>query len=192
MREQRLYFVDPYMVEFSSPLVAKRLQDRLWHVKLEQTAFYPTSGGQPHDLGTLGGVPVQDVYEEGDEVWHLLAADPGEGVLTGCIDWERRYDFMQQHTGQHILSQAFLHLLDAATIGFHLTESSLTIDLDINAIKESDLLAVENEANAIIWSGCPIIGHWCSPEELGTLPLRKPPKVDKDIRIVEVQNYDWS
>lgn len=192
MREKRLYYDQSYLQEFQSRPVFTEKRGDLWYVELEQTAFYPTSGGQPHDTGSLNSIAVIDVVEEDERILHVLASDPGEGMMTGRIDWQRRFDFMQQHSGQHILSQAFLQRLEAMTIGFHLTETTLTIDLDVQKISDEDIVWVEDEANRVIWSDKRIISQWCDDEKLAGLPLRKPPKVDKDIRVVEVEGYDWS
>ena len=192
MREQRLYYDQPYCQEFQSELLTKEKRGDFWYVELNQTAFYPTSGGQPNDLGQINGLQIQDVIEEDERVWHVLSEDPGAGVMNGQLDWPRRWDFMQQHGGQHILSQVFWRLLQATTIGFHLTETSLTIDLDIPGVSESELNEAEQLANEIVWSNKRIFAHWCDDAQLQTMPLRKLPKVDHDIRIVEVEGYDWS
>jgi len=192
MHNERLYYDQPYLQEFATKIAAVKKTEDQWHINLEQTAFYPTSGGQPHDRGSINGIEVLDVYEEEDRVWHILAIEP-ESTQAECkLDWIRRYDFMQQHSGQHILSQAFWQHLRANTIGFHLTESSLTIDLDIADLTDEDLLIVEQEANRIVWSDRKILSHWCDDAQLSRMPLRKPPKVDKDIRVIEVAGYDWS
>jgi len=192
MREKRLYYDDSYLQEFTGQPIQCEQRGEQWFIELNHTAFYPTSGGQPNDLGTIGNHAVLDVVEEGETIWHVLAADPGDEPCLCRINWDRRYDFMQQHSGQHILSQAFLKRLDAMTIGFHLTDTTLTIDLDCEHVSEEDILWVENEANRVIWSGRPIHCNWYDNDQLDTLPLRKLPKVEKDIRIVEVADYDWS
>ena len=192
MREKRLYYDDSYLREFTGQPVRRDQRGEQWFVELDKTAFYPTAGGQPNDLGTLGAHAVLDVIEEDETIWHVLDADPGEEPCLCRIDWERRYDFMQQHSGQHILSQAFLQRLDAMTIGFHLTDTTLTIDLDCEHVSDDDVEWVENESNRIIWSGRPIHCNWFDNDQLEALPLRKLPKVEKDIRIVEVDAYDWS
>ena len=192
MRTKRLYFDDSYLTHFTSELLAKKQLDGNWHLLLAESAFYPTSGGQPHDCGRLGDLPVLDVYEEGHLVWHIVPDDPGEGPLVGEVDFSRRYDFMQQHTGQHILSQAFWRRLQATTIGFHLTEHSLTIDLDVERLNDADLHWVEQECNRLIWSNARVVSHWCNDAQLAAMPLRKPPQVTEDIRVIETEGYDWS
>ena len=161
-------------------------------VALTASAFYPTSGGQPHDTGLLNGVAVTDVRADDDTVWHLLEARLPGGPVQGEVAWPRRYDHMQQHTGQHILSQAFVVTNGAETVGFHLGVNSATIDLNQAAVSQADLDAAEALANQIIAENRSIHARFVSPEELPTLPLRRPPKVQSDIRVVEIAGFDWS
>lgn len=190
--EDRLYYQDPYLQEFSTSLIeAKPWGKNCFALKLKETAFYPTSGGQPHDKGYIGDLEVLDVFEEGDDIWHLTRAVPTEAELNCKIDWPRRFDFMQQHAGQHLLSEAFWTFCQATTIGFHLTEDNLTIDLDMESIDNETIVKVEDTVNQIIWDNRPIIKHWVAPEDLEKMPLRKQPQVDKNIRIVEMKDYDW-
>ncbi|MBL7184024.1 MAG: hypothetical protein ISS50_06205 [Anaerolineae bacterium] len=118
---ERLYYLDPYRLEFEARVVERISVGAKPGVILESTCFYPTSGGQPHDEGRLNGVPVINVFEREDKaIVHVLAAELKGDLVHGVIDWETRFDHMQQHTGQHILSQAFLEILRAKTVGFHL------------------------------------------------------------------------
>ncbi|MFH1086939.1 MAG: alanyl-tRNA editing protein, partial [Chloroflexota bacterium] len=119
----RLYWDDPYQTEFDADLVEALVWQGRPAVVLDRTAFYPTSGGQPHDAGTLGGVDVLDVVEEDGRIVHVLATPLGLGRAHGAIAWARRLDHMQQHSGQHILSQAFERLCQAETLSFHLGEA---------------------------------------------------------------------
>ncbi len=128
----KLYHHNQYQRTFSSVVVEAREIDGKFGVILEQTAFYPTSGGQPHDTGTLNGVPVIDVIEDDQQqIIHLLAQPLRTGSVEGQINWERRFDHIQQHTGQHLLSQAFMQTCNAETVSFHLGEESSTIDLNV-------------------------------------------------------------
>ncbi len=161
-------------------------------VALTASAFYPTGGGQPHDTGLLNGVAVTEVLADDDKVWHLLDARVPAGLVHGQIAWPRRYDHMQQHTGQHILSQAFIATSGAETVGFHLGVHSATIDLNQAAVSQADLDAAETLANQIIADNRLVRGRFVSPEELPSLPLRRPPKVQTDIRVVEIADFDWS
>ena len=188
-----LYHLDAYCREFDASVVRSvQSPSGATGVILDRTAFYPTSGGQPNDLGTLNGVRVLDVTEEGHEVVHWLERPLSETSVHGSIDWSRRFDHMQQHTGQHILSQAFLELLHAQTVSFHLGADSCTIDLDRVILEPSDLERAENRANQIVLEDRPIAARFVSPEDVPTLGLRKAPTVDSDIRIVDVEGFDRS
>ncbi|NTU65634.1 MAG: alanyl-tRNA editing protein, partial [Chloroflexi bacterium] len=167
-------------------------------VLLDRTAFYPEGGGQPSDRGTLNRVAVVDVQtrEADDEVLHVLSTPLAEDEVTGTVDHARRFDLMQQHTGQHILSQAFIHTANAETISFHLNpdpnEGALTIDLNTAAVTPQEIDRAEDFANTIVYENRPVIARFVNDEDLPALPLRKPPQVDQAVRIVEIQGFDWS
>ncbi len=160
---------------------------------LDQTVFYPTSGGQPHDTGTINSVAVIDVFEDMDrQIVHLLEK-PLTGAQVECvINWERRFDHMQQHTGQHILSQAFLKISGAETISFHLGEQSATIDINQSGLSPETIIAVEQLANRIICENRDVIGHMIDKSELHRLDVRQPPAVEDQIRILEIADFDYS
>ncbi len=203
---RRLYYDDAALVTFDARIVARRETERGLAVQLDQTAFYPTSGGQPHDTGTLAGIPVVDVWDEEaagipGEVWHLLEAMPMTTIgdtVHGIIDWPRRFDHMQQHTGQHILSAACVELYQANTVGFHLGGEASTIDLDIPQLAWEAAFEVEDAANRVIWENRPVTIHTVTRDDLGDVadedirPLRKPPQVTGDIRVIWVEGYDAS
>jgi len=191
--QTRLYFDQPYLREFDTEILeVQPMKNGAFRVRLRETAFYPTSGGQPNDKGTINGIEVFDVTEEDGFIFHHTKQQP-VGPSVHCeIDWPRRFDFMQQHAGQHILSEAFLLHCQAATIGFHLTEENLTIDLDLTNLTDEQITQVESTANRIVWENLPIVRHWVSPEDIQKLPLRKQPKVHENIRVIEVQGFDWS
>ncbi len=131
MNTIRLFEEDPYMRTFEANVTLLKDFDGLQGVILDRTCFYPTSGGQPHDRGELEGIPVVDVVEEGETIVHVLDGSIQEvKTVRGEIDWERRFGHMQQHTGQHVLSQAFVQAAEAETIGFHLGEERSTLDLN--------------------------------------------------------------
>lgn len=192
MSTERLYYADPFLLTFAARVTGRQQVEGRPALLLDRTAFYPASGGQPHDLGTLNGIPVIEVREEDGEVLHLLERDlPGEAVQ-GQVNGARRFDHMQQHTGQHIISAAALQQLGAATVGFHLSADYSTVDLNRINISPADLARVEDQANAIVFEDRPVIARFVAPEELARLPLRKPPAVQEHVRIVEVQGFDWS
>ena len=161
---------------------------------LDRTAFYPTTGGQPHDLGTLGGRTVVDVVDrEADgAVLHVLdrPIDPGV-VASGVIEWSRRFDHMQQHTGQHVLSAAFVRVAGVATVSFHLGADLSTIDL--SGVPSPEAIAVaEDAANGIAWEDRPVTVRFVSAAEAATLPLRKEPVRGGTLRLIEVTGFDLS
>jgi alanyl-tRNA synthetase len=191
--QTRLYYDQPYLREFNTEVLEiLPVKNGVFRIQLRETAFYPTSGGQPNDKGWINSIDVFDVTEEEGTIYHYTKQAPTELKVHCEIDWPRRFDFMQQHAGQHILSEAFLLHCHAATIGFHLTDENLTIDLDITNLTNDQISQVEIIANQIVWRNLPINHHWVSPEEIKNLPLRKQPKVHENIRIIEVQDFDWS
>ncbi len=188
----RLYWSDAYLSEFDAHLIAQTTVKGQPAVALTASAFYPTGGGQPADSGLLNGVAVTDVQDGDGQIWHLLETALAAGPVHGQVNWERRFDHMQQHTGQHILSQAFISACQAATVAFHLGEQSTTIDLDQAALTPDDLDAAERLANQVIAQNLPVTARFVSAEELAALPLRRPPKVTDRVRIVEISRFDWS
>jgi alanyl-tRNA synthetase len=198
----RLYHDDPYLVCFA----ARVLEQLRWFddpdlkgggypaVVLDRTAFYPTGGGQPHDVGLLNSVPVVDVVErEADgAVIHLLERQLDVGEVQGQVDWERRFDLMQQHTGQHILSAAFVERLGANTVGFHLAERYATIDLDRAPLSADDLDEVETRANAAVFDNRSVAARFVPDEVVASLHLRKPVVHEGPVRIVEIPSLDCS
>jgi alanyl-tRNA synthetase len=203
---QRLYYNDSFLYDFSaSVLDAQELKrdgnECVWALKLDRTAFYPTSGGQPFDTGQLAtksksGVPlevaVQEVFEdEHGDVWHRVSKVVPPGVeVRGVIDAERRRDHMQQHTGQHLLSAAFIRLLNAKTVSFYLGEQVSTIDLDIQSISHDDLVRVERLCNEVIAEDRPIAIRYANREQAQQMGVRKLPEREGEIRLIEIENFD--
>jgi len=188
---ERLYYADSYQRVFDARVLDVRPHDRGHAVVLDRTAFFPTSGGQPHDLGTLGDARVIDVVDNEDTVVHVVAR-PIEGDVRGEIDWPRRFDHMQQHTGQHILSQAALRSLDAQTISVHFGAEVCTLDLDLSDLTPEMAARTEDLANAVIFEDRPVPVHMVDESELPTLGLRRPAKKRGQIRVVEVEEFDRS
>src|SRR2546422_1169759 len=188
----RLYYTDSYLTKFDATVLAVEPHGERLAVVLDRTAFYPTSGGQPHDTGTLGGLPVTDVIEDDeDRVLHVVSG-PITGVVTGGIDWPRRFDHMQQHTGQHILSQAFLQALRAQTLAVHLGAELSTLDLDLADLSASAAAQVEDLANRIVFEDRPVQIREVDESELPGLGLRRPAKKRGRIRVVDVEGFDRS
>lgn len=193
---ERLYFHDSGLLEFSGVVVDVKSSDRGDCVVLDRTAFYPTGGGQPNDAGALGVARVIDVFEDDAGVIHHVVKDigsiaPGQ-VVTGRIDGARRLDHLQQHSGQHVLSQAFVQACGAETRSFHLGEKTSTIDIDLATPSDDLMRAAEDIANKIVFEDRPMIVHVVDEQGAQRFPLRKESQVQGDIRIIEVQDFDWS
>lgn len=186
----RLYYTDAYRTTFSASVV-DRSDDGL-RVYLDETAFYPTSGGQPHDLGLLGSVTVVDVVDEDDRIVHVLSSplDTARVRLDGLIDWNRRYDHMQQHTGQHLLSAVFDDLFGAKTLSVHFGPDYSTLDVDAESISRSQLVAAEERANALVAEGRPVAVTF--EDAAAASGLRKASDRAGTLRIVSIADIDRS
>jgi alanyl-tRNA synthetase len=196
----RLYYTDPNKRAFDASIVEAGSHDGRPIIRLDHTAFYPTSGGQPFDTGTLtvGGAVLQvvEVFEAGDgAVVHVLgevraAIEPGQPVH-GEILWSRRFDHMQQHTGQHLLSAAFDRLFGARTVSFHLGSDACTIDLS-REMTAKEIAAAEAEANRVVWEDRPIAIRFVTADEAARLPLRKEPVREGPLRLIDIDGFDLS
>jgi alanyl-tRNA synthetase len=189
----RLYYTDPYLASFEARVVSLAEVGGRPAVILDRSAFYPSSGGQPCDTGVLGQARVTAVedLDEG-EVAHIVEGtlQPGDAV-TGRIDWQRRWDHMQQHTGQHVLSAAFDRGPGVRTVSFHLGAESSTIDL-AREVTPAEVRAVEAEANRVVWENRPVAIRFASAEEAAKLPLRKEPARTGPLRLIDVEDWDLS
>lgn len=197
MMSERLYYTNAYQTEFQARVTAVKTVNGQPAVILDQSYFYPTSGGQPHDTGLLHGKKVIDVVvDEQGAVVHILAEPLCEvqvgQVIEGAIDWPRRYDHMQQHAGQHLLSQLFYQRFGFETASVHFGATESTLDLDTPEVTAAQIEEVEAEAMRIVYSALPIKAYFVSDNELHTIPLRRPPKVSGQIRIVEIAGFDYS
>ena len=189
---KRLYFEDPYRTEFEARVLDRRTAGGRPALVLDQTCFYPESGGQPFDLGTLNGVEVVEVVEDGEAILHVLKSQIEADAVKGRIEWKRRFDHMQQHTGQHILSQAFVEVLKGETKSFHLGGDSSTLEIGIGTVSDESLERVEGRANQVVFEDRPVKTRFVPPDRIAEVPLRRPPKVEGVIRVVEVEGFDWS
>jgi len=192
MEADRGYATNAYQTDFEARIIDTKIIHDHQGVILDRTFFYPTGGGQPHDTGTLQGVRVIDVIEQDEAVIHVMDGKITTGKVTGKVDWKRRFDHMQQHTGQHVLSQAFVQVMGAETTGFHLGEEVTTIDLATSGLTWEAIHQVEDEANRVVFQNLPVRVHEATKETYSQFPLRKPPAVEGTIRILEVDHYDWS
>ena len=193
---ERLYYEDSYLKEFKAKVLKKIKIDNRPAVVLGETAFYPTSGGQPYDKGVIQDVPIVEVVEEGDEIIHILKEELKEKInseVVGKIDWERRFDHMQQHLGQHILSGVLMKLWGVETVSFHLGEEVCTLDIAKEKLTEEEAKKAEECANEIIFDNRPVKCYFVEgEEELKRLNLRKVPEKTGKIRIIEVEDFDLS
>lgn len=192
MKTERIYYTEPARREFDALVIEATEYEGAPAVVLDRTAFYPTSGGQPYDVGRLGPTEVLNAVDDGERVLHVVRAPLSAGqAVHGEIDWARRFDHMQQHTGQHVLSAAFDRLLGNRTMSFHLGTESSTIDL-AREVAPTDIERCVDEANRVVWENRPVTIRFASPEEAARLPLRKEPVREGPLRLIEVADFDLS
>ncbi|WP_127538444.1 alanyl-tRNA editing protein [Paenibacillus illinoisensis] len=189
---QKLYYDSAYTREWHTQITGRVDKEDGTYITLAETAFYPHGGGQPCDLGRIGGVAVLDVNIEDGEVWHKVEQAPEQKEVQCEIDWERRFDHMQHHTGQHLLSAITLKLADAMTLSFHLGTEYATIDVAAAELGADQLTAIEQEVNRQIYRNARISSSWVTAEEAARLPLVKQPSVTEDIRIVEMEGVEYN
>ncbi len=188
---ERLYYDNAYLTEFDGTILACRANGANWDVLLDRSAFYPTSGGQPYDTGTLGGARVIDVNVAEGEVWHTVDAPLNVGGrVHGSIDWARRFDHMQQHAADHMIAGALHRMMGGVTIGLHISSDVSTIDVampeGVTRISDEDLRRIEADVNVHIQRDVPIRCWFPEEKELAVLPLRKKPTVSEHVRIVAI------
>jgi alanyl-tRNA synthetase len=192
---EKLYQDNPYLFEFASRVISVHEGESRYEVILEATAFYPESGGQLYDIGTIEGIPILNVIEKDDgEIIHILERgnlSPGMTV-NGQIDRTRRLDNMRKHTGQHILSRAFIEVAAADTVSSRLGEVESTIELSLESLDDAVLISVEKLANNIIRQNQPVKIEYYEREALKNLPVRKIPEREGKFRIVQVGEFDYT
>ena len=184
----RLYYTDSYLRDFEAAVIDRSDDSR--RIYLDRTAFYPTSGGQPFDTGHLSGVRVIEVVDEGERIAHRLAGPLADPQITGRIDWTRRFDHMQQHTGQHLLSAVIAELLGRATLSVHFGKETATIDLDGGPVTAAEIAQVELRANEVVTENRPVNVEF--QDAAATEGLRKPTAREGSLRIVTIQDIDRS
>ena len=203
MSTDRIYYTEPYAIAFDATVIGVEPvpADHAGRtgLLLDRTAFYPTSGGQPFDVGQLGDARVVDVIDRDDgSILHVVGEPdstlapwrPGSSIR-GTIDWTRRFDHMQQHTGQHVLSAAFDRLLQVRTVSFHLGSTSSTIDLH-REVTASEIARAESEANRVVWEDRPVSIRFADADEAARLRLRKEPTRGGVLRLIEIDDFDVS
>ncbi|PFJ15150.1 alanyl-tRNA editing protein [Bacillus cereus] len=191
--EQKLYYTDAYQQDFTAKIIKQDYSaEGNLYVVLNETVFYPTGGGQPCDTGTLNDTLVTNVEEIDGEIRHFITEQLHTEEVEGKINWERRFDHMQQHTAQHILSAAFWDHFNIPTIGFHLGKETVTIDLETANLPAETVEKAVHIANNIVFENHPIRIQWMNLGEAKTLPLRKEPTMTENIRVVIIENFDYN
>ena len=187
---EKLYYSDPFLKAFTATVLSCEQGKNGWQVVLDRTAFYPEGGGQPTDFGTLGGVHVTDVREKEGVIVHTCDSElPVGDTVTGVIDWERRFDHMQQHSGEHIVSGIICARYGCDNVGFHLGKDIVTIDFN-HDISPDDLPAIEAQANAFIWSDTPIDIRFLEGEALKQAEYRSKKFIPGTVRLVAFPGAD--
>ena len=190
MATEKLYYTDPYMTEFTARVLDCRPEKKSWLVTLDRTAFYPEGGGQPAAHGTLGGAKVTDVHEKEEVILHTCDRPLETGAeVTGRIDWERRFDHMQQHAGEHIISGILCADYRCDNVGFHLGADTVTIVYNTD-ISWAQALAAERKANETIWADTAAVITYPSREELDALDYRSKKELTGQVRIVAFPGAD--
>lgn len=184
MITQRLFYEDSMIKNFQARVLECREEKKGYAIRLDKTAFYPEGGGQPYDIGTLNQIKVVNVQEKEDEIWHYTKEPLKVGtVVEGNIDWDRRLDLMQQHSGEHIVSGMIHSRYGYNNVGFHMGEDTITIDFD-GEISEEELKEIERKANQYVWENHPLEITWPNKEELKTISYRSKKELTGPVRIV--------
>ena len=190
METRKLYYKDCHLRQFTATVTACEKTENGWYISLDQTAFYPEGGGQACDLGTLDDATVLDVQEQGETVVHLCdkALRVGQSV-TGTIDWDRRFDLMQQHTGEHLLSGLIHRRFGYHNSGFHVGAQVMEVDFD-GPIPADALWELESQANALVWANLPVNCYYPSQQELPNVQYRTKRELPWPVRIVDIPGAD--
>ncbi len=187
-----LYYNDSFLREWTTTIVERKEQDEQYFVRLAETAFYPHGGGQPCDTGVINDIAVLDVVKEEEVIWHQVERLPIEDQADCQLNWERRFDHMQHHTGQHLLSATALQLFDAPTLSFHLGQDMVTIDIDRSSFSDAEMTTLEQAVNQRIYNNLAVTSYFVNAEQLAQLPIVKMPKVTEHIRIVEIEGVEYN
>ncbi|MGN1016663.1 MAG: alanine--tRNA ligase-related protein [Faecousia sp.] len=190
METGKLYYEDCHLARFTARVLRCEEGEGIFRVTLDATAFYPEGGGQPGDTGTLGGVTVLDTREEGGEILHLCREPLRVGeTVEGCVDYDRRFGFMQQHTGEHMVSGILHRRMGLHNTGFHIGAEGVTVDFD-GVVPPELLPEIEEEANRGVWRNIPLHIFTPSPEELPGVTYRTKRTLPWPVRIVEIPGFD--
>jgi alanyl-tRNA synthetase len=199
MATHRIYYDDSYVQNFdarvlsclpAAPVQGSAGTQPAWEVVLDQSAFYPSSGGQPNDLGLLGEAVVLDVRDDEDDVVHIVDRELDAKAISGCVNWPRRFDHMQQHTGQHLLSAMFQERFGLPTVSFHLGAELCTIDLRGREPSRDELVGAQRASNQVIFEDRPVSVRYGAAEDLARLGVRKKVEREGILRAIEIEGAD--
>lgn len=185
-----LFYANPRQTEFTARVTDTQTDKKGVWVALDQTCFYPEGGGQPADVGWIDGIPVTDVQKRDGDIYHLVSSSPDSEEIEGHIDWSHRFDYMQQHTGQHVISAAFVHVGGHGTVSVRQGADVTTVDIEPESLPEEELLEVERRAQEAVFENRAVRDYEVTEDQVGKLKLRRPPKVGGTIRIVEIDGFD--
>lgn len=189
---KKLYYDSAYIREWETRITRKLEREDGTYLIMEETAFYPHGGGQPCDLGWIDIIPVLDVVQEEGEILHKVEHWPEKEEVSCRLDWDRRFDHMQHHSGQHLLSAMCLEVCQAETLSFHLGQDYATIDIARSDLSQAQLMMLELEVNDQVYLNRKVTSYFVSREQAAALPLVKQPKVIDDIRIVEIEGIEYN
>lgn len=188
---RKLYYDDLYAKEFDAQVISQSEHEGKYHVVLDQTLFYPSGGGQPCDLGTIDGINIIDVHEHGEEIIHVLEAPVEAQNIHGVLDWDRRFELMQQHLGEHIFAGTLYNLHQIHTARMRIEGDNVSIDTDIPA-DTNIILEAEAKANEAVWANIPVEIIYPGMEEIRTFARKLPPEnAEAPIRIVKIEGIDY-
>nr|MCR4817851.1 alanyl-tRNA editing protein [Fretibacterium sp.] len=188
---QKLYYEDLYQTEFDAEVLSQKEVEKGVQAVLDRTLFYPGGGGQPCDKGILGGRNVLEVFEEGEDIVHLLDGPLPEGAVHGVIDWNRRFELMQQHLGQHLLAAVLFSRFELRTSRMRIEGDDVSMDFDHTSVDEETVRQAEEEANEAVWQNIPVEILYPDFEEVKLHARKLPPKTSEPIRIVRVGDIDY-
>lgn len=189
---KKLYYESAYLREWETRITRKLEREDGTYLIMEETAFYPHGGGQPCDLGWIDNIPVLDVVQEEGEILHKVEHLPEKEEVSCRLNWDRRFDHMQHHSGQHLLSAMCLEVCQAETLSFHLGQDYATIDIARSDLSQDQLMMLELEVNDQLYLNRKVTNYFVSREQADALPLVKQPKVTDDIRIVEIEGIEYN
>jgi len=185
-----LYYDEPYRTEFSARVIDVNTSGQECEIVLDRTCFYPEGGGQPSDIGTIEDIPVLHVYKKDGVIYHRVSSTPKTEDVKGKIDWSHRFDYMQQHTGQHIISAVLYQSLGYNTVSVHFGEDYTSVEADTENMEQEELDRLEEEVNSLINRNIPVEENWTTSEDLDEYSLRRPTAVTGDVRVISLEKFD--